>query len=60
MSKIAIDFQKHLLADARREMSGCRAETAKCASVSRGASWGPWSESGSGKNVFETLNVEVI
>ena len=56
MSKIAIDVQKHLLAYARLEMSGCRpAEAARCASVRRGASWGPLSEKvGRGKNVFGT------
>lgn len=55
------DFRKHLSACARREMSGCLAEAARCESDSRGASWGPRSERvGSGKNVFETLNVEVI
>ena len=61
MSKIGIHVQKNLLADARREMSGCPAEAARCASVHRGASWGPRSERvGRGKNVFGTLNVELI
>ena len=59
MSKLANDVQKHLLAYARLEMSGCPAEAARCASVHKGASWGPRSEKvGSGKNVFGTLNVE--
>ena len=33
--QVAIDFQKHLPASARRAMSGCRAEAVRCESASR-------------------------